>query len=60
VRLAARGGIESGAIQNQAQDLRGDSSVHIWREEFAIQDPRREFFLERVVVIDPMCLHKVR
>src|SRR5580704_6283944 len=59
VWLASRGWIESGAVQNQAQDLRGNSSVHVRGEKFAMQDPRGELFLECVVVIDPMCLHKV-
>jgi hypothetical protein len=58
VGLATRSRIESGAIQNQTPDLRRNSGIHVRRQQLTIQDACGELFLEGIVVVDPVRLHK--
>src|SRR5277367_2753846 len=59
VWLPARGRIERRPIEDQSPNLPGNSGTDVRRRDFAMHNSRFEFFLESVVVIDSVCLHKI-
>ena len=58
VRLSSRRWVERGAVEDQAPNGPGNPGVHIRGKHFAMDDPRGELLLERIVVVQAARSHR--